>query len=66
MSQIPKFTSHSDYFAARAIEERRMAMAARDAHVRDIHLDMARRYEEAAQADDGATVQRSEEPRRVG
>ena len=48
MSQDPQTFSHSDYFAARAVEERRMAMATKDAHVRDIHLEMAERYAELA------------------
>jgi hypothetical protein len=32
------------YFAARAIEERRLAMAASDPSVRRVHLEMAARY----------------------
>jgi hypothetical protein len=58
--------SHSEYFAARAIEERRMAMASKEPHVRNIHLEMAERYEQAAHADAGASVQPAEEVRRAG
>ena len=66
MSQHPDTSRHSEYFAARAVEERRMAMASKEAHVRNIHLEMAERYEQAAQADAGAGVQPAEEARRVG
>jgi hypothetical protein len=66
MSQGPDFSQHSEYFAARAIAERRMAMAARNPHAREIHLEMAERYAEAAKADEGRTVQPAEDSRRVG
>ena len=66
MSQDPDFSRHSEYFAARAIEERRMAMAAKNPHARAIHLEMAERYAEAAKADGGRTVQLAEDPRRAG
>ena len=33
------------YHAARASEERRLAMASANAHVRRVHLEMARRYD---------------------
>ena len=39
---------HSSYFAARADEERRLAMASADPKVRRIHLEMAARYAVAA------------------
>ena len=32
------------YFAARAVEERRLAMTASDPSVRRVHLDLAARY----------------------
>lgn len=51
MSQNPDLARHSDYFAARAAEERRMAMAAADSNVRAVHLEMAQRYDEAAKGD---------------
>jgi hypothetical protein len=40
----------SSYYAARAIEERRLAMASTDAKVRAIHLEMASKYEALAGA----------------
>ena len=39
------------YYAARATEERRLAMAATDAKVRRIHLEMAVNYAALAGAD---------------
>lgn len=39
------------YYAARAVEERRLAMAAKDANARAVHLDMAARYASMAGAD---------------
>ncbi len=62
MSQEPDFYRHSEYFAARAAEERRMAMATRNPHARAIHLEMAERYAEAANGRGGAM----EEARRAG
>jgi hypothetical protein len=41
----------ASYFAARADEERRLAMASADARVRRTHLEMAARYAVAAGAD---------------
>ena len=49
MSQDPELSRHSEYFAARAIEERRMAMASTDEHVRSVHLEMAERYAQLAE-----------------
>lgn len=49
MSQDPELARHSDYFAARAVEERRMAMASTDEHVRSVHLEMADRYAQLAE-----------------
>jgi hypothetical protein len=66
MSQDTDFSRHSDYFEARAVEERRMAMAAKDTHVREIHLDMAKRYAEAALAGKNAPFDHAEDPRQVG
>ena len=48
MSQAPESADHSEYFAARAAEERRMAMAATNEHVRSVHMEMAARYSELA------------------
>ena len=42
---------HSSYFAMRANEERRIAMASVDPRVRRVHLEMAARYAVAAGAD---------------
>lgn len=39
------------YYAARAIEERRLAMTAEDTKVRRIHLEMAAKYTALAHAD---------------
>lgn len=39
------------YCAARAIEERRLAMASEDSKVRGIHLEMASKYAALAGAD---------------
>ena len=54
MSQDPELSRHSEYFAARAVEERRMAMSARDEHVRAVHLEMADRYAQLAEGIGGA------------
>jgi hypothetical protein len=43
-----------EYYAARAIEERRLAMAAADPRVRRAHLELAAQY--ALQAGDEATL----------
>jgi len=50
MSQDPHPARDSAYHAARAAEERRLAMAAGDPNVRAIHLEMAVKYEQLAQA----------------
>jgi hypothetical protein len=44
MSQFPDSSPDPDYYAARAVEERRLAMSAKDAKVRAIHLELAERY----------------------
>ena len=44
-------SSDSSYFAMRADEERRLAMASADPKVRRIHLEMAARYAVAAGSD---------------
>ena len=48
MSRDPNPSGSPDYYAARAIEERRLAMAAKDSKVRSIHLEMAEKYDEFA------------------
>ena len=44
MSHDPNLTRNPDYYDARAVEERRLAMAAKDDNVRAVHLEMAERY----------------------
>lgn len=44
-------SSDPSYYAARATEERRLAMASSDPKVRRIHLDMAAKYAILAGAD---------------
>ena len=56
MSHQPDISRHSDYFAARAVEERRLAMSSKDPIVRAVHLEMAGRYAELANAGASATV----------
>ena len=58
MSRDSNLTRNPDYHAARAIEERRLAMAAKDPNVRAIHLEMAEKYDRLAK--DGGP-----EPRQV-
>ena len=53
MSKNPEFSRDSDYYAARAIEERRLAMASADQKVRAIHLEMAEKYDALPQSGDG-------------
>jgi hypothetical protein len=60
MSQYPDSSPNPDYYAARAVEERRLAMAAKDAKVRAIHLELAERYDILARSGD------REPPRPVG
>lgn len=45
MPNNPDLTRSPHYYAARATEERRLAMAAKDRAVRAIHLEMAERYD---------------------
>ena len=45
-------SDNKQYFAARAIEERRLAMASGDHKVRAVHLEMAARYDELSLQDD--------------
>jgi len=48
MSKDPSLSRSPDYYAARAVEERRLAMAAKDQNVRAIHLEMAEKYDQLA------------------
>ncbi len=48
MSHHSNYSRSPDYYAARAIEERRLAMAAKDPKVRAIHLELADSYAERA------------------
>jgi hypothetical protein len=52
MSREPNLNRSPDYYSARAIEERRLAMASTDPKVRAIHLQMANRYDVLAAGDD--------------
>lgn len=47
-------SDNKQYFAARAIEERRLAMASGDHKVRTVHLEMAARYDELSQQEDAS------------
>ena len=58
--------SDSDYFRGRASQERAAAEQATDPLVRQIHLDLAQRYEEAAQAAPPTAQLYSIEPRSLG
>lgn len=49
-------SSNHSYYVARAVEERRLAMASADRRARAIHLEMAAKYEELAGANDAAEV----------
>jgi hypothetical protein len=48
------------YFAARAIEERRLAMASADQKVRSVHLEMAARYDALASREGVAEPEREQ------
>jgi len=52
MSQENNRTPSPDYFAARAVEERRLAMATTDARARAAHLELAERYAVLARSGD--------------
>ncbi len=60
MSLDPNSTDNRDYYAARAVEERRQAMAAKEPTVRSIHLEMAERYDRLA---DGSGAEPRQPPR---
>ena len=49
------------YFAERAMEERRLAMAATDANVRRVHLEMAAQYVSQAGGTDIPIEERPEQ-----
>jgi hypothetical protein len=53
MSRDPNLTRTPDYYAARAVEERRMAMASEEPAARAIHLEMAERYSKMSESGDG-------------
>ena len=50
---MDKFQSDSDYFRRRADEEMAAAERASDPRARQIHIDLAERYADAARALDG-------------
>jgi len=65
MSQDSKLTGNSNYYSARAVEERRLAMTAKDPNARAIHLEMAEEY--ARRAENGREAEDStEQPRHAG
>lgn len=61
MSQDPNLSRSPDYFAARALEERRLAMASADQNVRAIHLELAEKYEQLAAGEAALTQQPSDD-----
>ena len=52
MSRDPASPKDSNYYAARALEERRLAMAAKNPNARAAHLELAQRYAELAEQGD--------------
>ena len=59
--------SDPSYYAMRAGEERRLAMASADSNVRGIHLEMAARYDALANSNaDLATEVDAEPDQRTG
>lgn len=44
MSQNPDLSRNPDYFAARSVEERRLAISAKDPKARAAHLELAETY----------------------
>ncbi len=52
MSKDPE---NPDYYEARAVEERRLAMAAKDSNARAAHLEMAEKYAQLAKSDQTET-----------
>jgi hypothetical protein len=66
MSQNPNLSRDSDYYAARAVEERRLAMACSDAKARAIHLELAEKYAEIAETGRSATHEVIGEGQRTG
>ena len=59
MSQNPRLSRSPDYYAARAVEERRLAMASADQNVRAIHLEMAEKYDRLASGGDAGEQQQT-------
>lgn len=56
---------NASYFAARADEERRIALASDDPNVRRVHLEMAARYAIAAGADASLSNEITRQPERL-
>ena len=56
MSNGHDLSGSTDYYSARAVEERRLAMAAKDPNARAAHLEMAEKYSELAKAGGAAPV----------
>lgn len=66
MAQNPKLSRSPDYYAARAVEERRLAMAAGNPKARAIHLEMAEKYAELAESGGAEPLHVVEEQQRSG
>lgn len=66
MSRDPNLSRNSDYYTARAVEERRLAMAAKNPNARAAHLELAQKYAELAQSDDHEVPQAIGERQNVG
>jgi hypothetical protein len=65
MSQDTNLSRNPDYFAARAIEERRLAMAASDSNARAAHLELAEQYSRLAKEAGAAPEPMAEEQQRA-
>jgi hypothetical protein len=57
MSEHPPLNDNATYYAARAIEARRLAMAAKDPHARAVHVEMAEKYAQLAGEGEAASAQ---------
>lgn len=66
MSQDPSLSRSPDYYAARSVEERRLAMASTDPKVRAVHLDMAERYARLAEGGGAEPPQVTGEQQQAG
>lgn len=58
MPKNPTLSRSPDYYAARSVEERRLAMRAKDPQVRAIHLKLAENYAQLAGTQDLANPEK--------